>query len=90
MCPTSSAPAVAAAATPTAFNGVSAKRASIDASSVAAEDAPESDRKEPNEAEEAGLTAIELEAERRKKRASGFGFGDEEKLDEEAIENYYR
>ena len=50
MGPTASAPAAVAAAS-TAFNG--AKRGSIDAAAVAAEDVPETDKKDSQEAEAA-------------------------------------
>ena len=54
MGPTASAPAVAAS---TAFNG-GAKRGSVDATAVlAAEDVPESDKKDSKEAESAAIIA---------------------------------
>ena len=46
--PTASAPAVAASS---AFNGGTAKRGSIDITASAAEDVPESDKKDPKEAD---------------------------------------
>ena len=43
-----------------------------------------------NEAEEAGQSAREIEAGFRKKERAGLGFGDDDQMDIEAIESYYR